>query len=179
MKETPVSLKRTRLLSAAKKSNLSNNHVESIEKKAKCPNVNLKLLREENLNRIIFAQININSVRNKFQFLASKIISNVDAWLVSETKLDHSFPTAQFLLDWFSEVHRQDRWWNGGRINFDVKDDILSRLLTEYGLPDNVECFFIEINVRNKKWLLCCSYDSHKIMHQITYRTWAIVLTVI
>lgn len=99
MKETPVSLKRTRLLSAAKKSNLSNNHVESIEKKAKCPNVNLKLLREENLNRIIFAQININSVRNKFQFLPSKIISNVDAWLVSETKLDHSFPTAQFLLD--------------------------------------------------------------------------------
>ena len=37
----------------------------------------------------------MNSVRNKFQFLASQIINNVDVLLVSETKLDYSFPTAQ------------------------------------------------------------------------------------
>ena len=35
----------------------------------------------------------MNSVRNKFQFLASQITNNV--LLLSETKLDYSFPTAQ------------------------------------------------------------------------------------
>ena len=56
----------------SKKSSLSNNHVKSNNEKDKCQNVNLKSLREENLNRPIFAQININSIRNKFQFLASQ-----------------------------------------------------------------------------------------------------------
>ena len=56
----------------SKKSSLSNNHVKSNNEKGKCQNVNLKSLREENLNRPIFAQINLNSIRNKFQFLASQ-----------------------------------------------------------------------------------------------------------
>ena len=55
----------------SKRSNLSNNHVESEKEKDKCQNINLKSLREENSNRPIFAQININSIRNKFQFLTS------------------------------------------------------------------------------------------------------------
>ena len=41
----------------SEKYNLSNNHVESDKEKDKCPNVNLKSLREENLNRPIFTQI--------------------------------------------------------------------------------------------------------------------------
>ena len=45
----------------------------TIKEKDKCPNVNLKWFREENLNRPIFGQFNINSVRNKFEFLASII----------------------------------------------------------------------------------------------------------
>ena len=54
-------------------------------------NKNLKLSKEENPDRLISAQININSLRNRFQFLASQIINNVDALLVSETKLDEFF----------------------------------------------------------------------------------------
>ena len=82
--------------------------------------------------------------------------------LVSETKLDASFPTAQFLLDGFSKPCRLDRCSNGGGILLYVKDDISSHLLTDHRLPDNVECLFTEINIRNKKWLLCCSYNPHR-----------------
>ena len=82
MKDTQVSLKRAGSLSVAKN-----------------PNISLKSLREGDLNCSIFAQININSIRNKFQFLVSQIINNVDVLLVSETKLDESFPTGQSLLD--------------------------------------------------------------------------------
>ena len=107
-------------------------------------------------------QININSIRNKFQFLASQIISNVDVLLVSETKLNDSIPTAQFLLDGLSKPYRLDRWSSAGGILLYVKDDTSSRLLTDHKLPDKSECFFTKINIRNKKWLLCCSYNPHK-----------------
>ena len=39
---------------------------------------NLKSRRIANLNRIIIAQININSVRNKFEALVSAIRGNID-----------------------------------------------------------------------------------------------------
>ena len=146
----------------SKTANLSNNHIESEKEKNKSQNINLKSLREENPDRPIFAQININSIRNKFQFLASQVINNVDVLLVSETKLDDSFPTAQFLLDGFSKPYRLDRCSNGGGLLLYIKDDISSRLLTDHRLPDNVECLFTEINIRNKKWLLCCLYNPHR-----------------
>ena len=84
-------------------------------------------------------------------FLASKIMNNADLLLVSETKLDDSFPTAQFLLDEFSNPYRFDRCSNGGGILLYVKDNISSHLLTDHRLPDHVECLFTEINIRNKK----------------------------
>ena len=142
--------------------NLSNNHIESEKEKNKSQNINLKSLREENPDRPIFAQININSIRNKFQFLASQVINNLDVLLVSETILDNSFPTAQFLFDGFSKPYRLDRCSNGGGILLYVKDDISSRLLTDHRSPDNAKCLFTEINIRNKKWLLCCSCSPHR-----------------
>ena len=72
-------------------------------------------------------------------FLASKIMNNADLLLVSETKLDDSFPTAQFLLGEFSKPYRFDRCSNGGGILLYVKDNISSRLLTDHRLPDHVE----------------------------------------
>ena len=47
----------------------------------------LKSPRIANLNRIIIAQININSIRNKFDALASSIRGNVDILMISETKI--------------------------------------------------------------------------------------------
>ena len=43
-----------------------------------------------------------------------------------------------------------------------IREDTPSRLLTEYKPAENVECLFVEINIRRKKWLLCCSYNPHK-----------------
>ena len=81
--------------------------------------------------------------------------------LVSETKLDNSFPTAQFLFDGFSKPYRLDRCSNGGGILLYVKD-ISSRLLTDHRLPDNGKCLFTEINIRTKKWFLCCPCNPHR-----------------
>ena len=56
---------------------------------------NLKL---RNLNRLIFGQININSIRNKFEPLCSLISNNIDVLLISETKIDNAFPASQFCV---------------------------------------------------------------------------------
>ena len=76
----------------------------------------LKSLRIANLNRVIIAQININSIRNKFDALVSGIRGNVDILMTSETKIDDSSPTRQFLINGYTAPHRLDRNSIGGGI---------------------------------------------------------------
>ena len=49
-----------------------------------------------NLNKIIFAHININSIRNKFDQLAFLIKGKIDVLIISVSKIDDSFPDSQF-----------------------------------------------------------------------------------
>ena len=56
---------------------------------------NLHRVRIENPSRIIFGQININSIRNKFDLLMNIIKNEIDILMISETKID-SFPISQF-----------------------------------------------------------------------------------
>ena len=95
------------------------------------------------MDRPIIAQLNINSIRNKFKFLGKDICASLDILLISETKLDDWFPSAQFLLDGFSKPYRLDRCSNGGGILLYIRDDIPSRLLS---ISDKVESIFAEIN---------------------------------
>ena len=56
----------------------------------------LNSVRRKNLRRIIFAHLNTNSLRNKFDFLVDQVKVNVDILLMSESKLDESSPEVQF-----------------------------------------------------------------------------------
>ena len=78
--------------------------------------------------------------------------------MISETKIDASFPIGQFLLNGYSTPFRLDRNAHGGVY---VREDIPSKLLL---VEENlVEGFFVEINLPGKeKWLLSCSYNSKK-----------------
>ena len=51
-------------------------------------NMDLKSLRLKNVNKLIITHLNINSLRNKFEFLISLIKDNIDILMISETKLD-------------------------------------------------------------------------------------------
>ena len=52
----------------------------------------LKQLRNQNPHTIIIGQLNINSVRNKFESLVRFVDKNLDILMVSETKTDDTFP---------------------------------------------------------------------------------------
>ena len=123
-------------------------------------NKDLKSVRLKNLNKIIVGHLNINSIRNKFDFLAPQVQGIIDILMISERKLDESFPPVQFLLDGYCDPFRFDRDGNGGGILLYIRDDIPSKLLS---INKNIEGFFVEINLRNKKkWLLSCSYNPTK-----------------
>ena len=55
-------------------------------------------LRKNNLNKVIFAHLNINSIRKKFDQVADSIEGNVVILMISESKIADSFPYSQFLL---------------------------------------------------------------------------------
>ena len=80
--------------------------------------------------------------------------------LVSETNIDDSFPQGQFVLNRFSAPHRLDRNCLDGGLMLFVREDIPSYLLTIEEKP--IESFYVELNLRNSKWLVNCSYNPHK-----------------
>ena len=79
--------------------------------------------------------------------------------MISDTKVDPSFPSSQFAIDGFSSPFRLDRNSSGAGIMLFVREDIPSEILSEYKPNSSVENIFIEINLRSKKWLLSCSYN--------------------
>ena len=75
--------------------------------------------------------------------------------MLSETKLDSSFPEGQFLIPDYSAPYRIDRTSHERGLMLFVREDIPSKLL----LPGNppIKGFYIEINLRKKKanlWFL-------------------------
>ena len=71
---------------------------------------------DDNLNKLISVHLEINSIRNKFEELISQVKVTVDVLMISETKIDDSFPIANFLIDGFSQTYRIDRNSSGGGI---------------------------------------------------------------
>ena len=73
----------------------------------------IKKLGIRNPNKIIIANRNINSLLNKFEQLKDIVMQHIDILVSTETKLDDTFPTAQFLVNGFSEPHRLDKTRKG------------------------------------------------------------------
>ena len=84
-------------------------------------NSNLHQVRINNLSRIIFGQININSIRNKFSQLIYIVSTEIDTLMVSETKLDDTFPPSQFLMQGYLTPFRKQRTSKGGGIQLFIQ----------------------------------------------------------
>ena len=90
--------------------------------------------------------LNINSVRNKFEYLKPIISPIFDIFLVSETKLDDSFPNNQFSFNGY-KMFRRDRNGSGGGLCIYVKKTIAAKQLNLHLDIDN-QAIFLEVNTR-------------------------------
>ena len=82
--------------------------------------------------------------------------------MISETKIDDTFPESQFLIEGFSKPFRLDRTAKGGGILLYIREDIPCKYIKQITLNNSFERFFVELNLRSKKWLLGSLYNHHK-----------------
>ena len=87
-------------------------------------------MKAQSSDNLILGHLNINSIRNKFDPLKFITGNNIDIFLISETKLDDSFPTAQFLIKGFDAPYRFDRNSKGGGLLLYIREDTPPKILT-------------------------------------------------
>ena len=119
----------------------------------------LKELRIENPLNLIFSYLNINSTRNKFSNLQQVICDRVDILTIAETKIDSSFPTAQFRLANYHTPYRLDISNKSGGILVYIKSNIPTRQLNCGNLCKSIQAVPFEINLRKEKWLVISIYQ--------------------
>ena len=109
--------------------------------------------RRQCLNNLLIGYMNINSVRNKTADLQI-IIQNtpLDYLVLSETKLDESFPIAQLNLDGYEIRARRDRDKNGGGLIEFVRRGIICKRISDIQLSF-LECICSERTKSKSRWL--------------------------
>ena len=77
------------------------------------------------------------------------VTEDIHILMITETKLDDSFPVSQFLIQGFSIPFRLDRNKNGGGILLYTRSNITSTKLNKYIVKNEIEAFFVKIRLRN------------------------------
>ena len=80
---------------------------------------------------------------------ADLIKNRIDIILISETKLDNTFPKPQFRIPGYTLPLRLDRNKNGGGVLLYIRGDIPSKPLTL--IYKGIECIILEITISKKK----------------------------
>ena len=85
----------------------------------------------------------------------------VDIFLISEMKLDDSFPSAEFKIEGFTTPYKYDRNNKRGALLLHIREEIPPCLL-QCKSQCNKENLSVEINLRKRKWFLNSSYNPHR-----------------
>ena len=79
----------------------------------------------------------------------------LDILMLSETRLDSTFPSTQFLINGFSVSHRLsvphrlDQSGNDSGMLLYVRDKIIVLPMSRYSPPPHIKILFFELNLRN------------------------------
>ena len=126
------------------------------------PSVILSDIRRKNLNRPIIGHININFLESKFDALKLLIEDILDILVVTETKIDASYPTAQFEINGFGTPFRLDRNKHGGGVMIYVREHLPCKPIQFQNKPNDIEVIFFELTLRGKKWVIVGGYNPAK-----------------
>ena len=77
-----------------------------------------------------FAHLNINSLTSNFEILIGQTLGNIDILMVSEKKIDESFPRSQFITEGFGVLYRENQNAYNGEITLILREDISSILVS-------------------------------------------------
>ena len=107
----------------------------------------------------LIGYLNINSLRSKITGLRviMKTLSLDDYLILSETKIEESFPTSQFNVEGYEIRARCDQdKYVGGLIEF-VRRGLICKKLRDYEAKHS-ECLCYELTFTNNKWICFSIY---------------------
>ena len=104
------------------------------------------MLRRKFTKSLFFGELNVNSVRNKFEALEFLIKEKFDIFLVSESKLDSSFPEAQFKIPGY-RIFGQNRDKYRGGLMFYINQNISCNKIETFCFTPSIEILTLEINL--------------------------------
>ena len=139
----------------------------------------LKSLRIRNHNNVIFSYLSIISIRKKFDNLTLIIDEHVDILCVAETKIDNSFPTAQFSWPGYHKPYRLDISHRRGGLLVYIKSHLPPRRLTNYIMPKDIQIIPFELSIRKKSECLCVFIDLLGKTNNISEKTYLWLLIII
>ena len=136
----------------------NNSAEESAENNNVFPSVTAHRL--QNVKNVTIGALNVNSLRNnKIGAVQELITNNIDICLLSETKIDESFPNQQFNISNY-KTFRRDRNKHGGGLLFDINENIPCKLINDEIIPSDIEMIMFEFLVKTRKWLCIGLYKS-------------------
>ena len=109
-------------------------------------------------NNVLLGYLNINSIRNKIEGLFSFIEDYFDVLCIAETKIDCSFPRAQFYINGYKTPIRLDITDKSGGLLVYVKQGLPSIHLKKITLPVDIQIIPIELRLSSVKWLIISIY---------------------
>ena len=116
-------------------------------------------------DKLTIAHLNINSIRNKFDFLSFIVENNADIY--SFQKLNLMIHFHQVNLKYVDLVCLIGGL--GGLLLY-IRDDIPTKLLKHY-FGTNIENLSVQVNLRKRKWFFNGSYNPRKskILNHLNY----------
>ena len=87
------------------------------------------------------------------------ITNNIDICLLSETKIDESFPKQQFNRSNY-KTFRRGRNKHAGGLLFYINENIPCKLINDQIIPSDIKMVMFEFLVKTRKWLCIGLYKS-------------------
>ena len=121
----------------------------------------LQMLKKDRLNYLrnpLIGYLNINSIRNKISDIREVFGKlQLDYFVLSEAKIDESFPAAQFNIHDYEIRNRRDRDKHGGGFIEFVRKGFITKRMKEYETKLS-ETICTEFTVSKKKWFCLSVY---------------------
>ena len=89
-----------------------------------------------------------------------------DVFLVSECKLDLSFPDTQFQIANYNMLQK-DQNKNGGGLLFYVGQNLSCKIVNTYNFPTDVEILPLELALTKRKWFILGLYKTPSLRSEI------------
>ena len=111
----------------------------------------------------IIGYVNLSSLRTKMLNLKEILHkAPIDILCIDETKLDETFPDAQFMIENYQfSPFRRDRNRKGGGKMFFVRKELLVKRLENFETK-STEAFCIELLISKWKWCIIFTYKTPK-----------------